>query len=51
MYVVQSFGGNNFYTDSLEEAEEVYFEACQHSSFVQILAGAPGHFETMRQSW
>lgn len=44
MYVVQSFEGNNFYTSSLNEA-------CQHSNFVQLLMGKPGHFETVKQSW
>ncbi len=51
MYAVQSFGGNNFYTDSLEEAEKVYFEACQNSEFVELLSGEPGHFDIVRQSW
>lgn len=51
LYAVQSFEGNNFYTDCLKEAEEAYFEACQYSKFVQLLAGESGHFETLRQSW
>lgn len=51
MFVVQSLDGNNFYTDNLKEAEEVYFEACQQSEFVELLEGEPGHFKTIRQSW
>lgn len=50
MYVVQSFdGGNNFYTDSLKDAEEVYLEKCQNSGFVQLLIGEPGHYKTVQQ--
>lgn len=51
MYVVQSFGGSNFYTDSLKEAEDAYFEACQSGDFVQLLEGMPGNFTTVRQNW
>lgn len=51
MYAVQTRGGNSFYTDNLQEAEEVYFKACQQSEYVELLAGEPGHFETLRQSW
>lgn len=51
MYVVQSFQGSNFYTDSLKEAEDVYFEKCQSCKFVELLSGEPGHYKTIRQSW
>ena len=52
MYLVQSFdGSSNFYSDSLKEAEDVYFDKCNSSQFVQLLYGEPGHYETVRQSW
>lgn len=51
MYVVQVFQGNNFYTDSLEEAKNIYFEACQSCEFVELLEGEPGHYKTIMQSW
>lgn len=51
MYVVQPFWGSIFYADSLKEAEDVYFEVCQSCEFVELLAGEPGHFKTIRQSF
>lgn len=50
MFAVQATSGNNFYTDNLKEAEEVYFKMCQQNKFVELLEGEPGHFQVIRQS-
>lgn len=50
-YIVQAFGSSSFYTNKLEEAEEIYFESCQSTEFVQLLEVSQRHVKTLRQSW
>lgn len=50
-YAVTSWPGCNYYTDSITDAEKVYFEKIGQFPFAEILFGTPGHYESVRQSW
>lgn len=47
MYVVQVFGGSNYYTDDFEDALRVYHIAHENSEEVEILKGEPGYYKVI----
>lgn len=56
MYIVLR-GCNDFCTDSLKEAEDVFFETCNATEFVELVEvfeGQSGHLKgyiSLRRSW
>lgn len=52
MYAVQSFDRDSlYYTDSLEDAEDIYSKMCDSCECVQLLAGDPENWKIVMQNW